>query len=179
MIDGEFLYVDAGKAATPSMTLIPPSRYGPPEKTYWDVETAHPGLVKLGYGKGRVSFFPWQVDALFHRHSLPEHSRLLATAVELVSEGGRQVVGRIPPQVEVVVAEQPERHRTLVHLINYSGCQDRSFHEPIELRDLLIRLTDRKIGRARSTMLRRPLDVAHDGAVALPSLGWTDVIVCE
>ncbi|MBI2964812.1 MAG: beta-galactosidase trimerization domain-containing protein, partial [Chloroflexi bacterium] len=50
MVDGEFLYVDAGKAATTSMTLIPPSRYGPPEKTYWDVETAHPGLVKLGYG---------------------------------------------------------------------------------------------------------------------------------
>jgi hypothetical protein len=179
MIDGEFLYVDAGQAATTSMTLIPPSRYGPPEKTYWDVETTHPGLVKLSHGKGRVAYFPWQVDALFQRHSLPEHSRLLAAAVERVSEGGRQVIGRIPPQVEVVVAEQPARRRTLVHLINYSGCQDRSFHEPIELRDLLIRLTDRKIGTARSTVLQRPLDVAHDGAVALPSLGWTDVIVCE
>ena len=89
------------------------------------------------------------------------------------------MTGRIPPQAEVVVAELRDRGRTLIHLINYSGCQDRSFHEPIELRDLLIRLTDRRIGNARSIALRRPLDVAHDGAVALPSLGWTDVIVCE
>lgn len=179
MVDGEFLYVDPGKGASSSMTVIPPSRYGPPEKTYWDIETHHPGLINSAFGNGRVAFFPWQIDALFHRHSLPEHSRLLATAVERVSDGGRQIGGRIPPQVEVVLAEQRDRGRTLIHLINYSGCQDRSFHAPIELHDILIRLNDRKVGKAWSAMLQRPLDVAHDGAVVVPVLGWTDVIVCE
>jgi hypothetical protein len=160
------------------MSLIPPSQYGPPEKIYWDGETEHPGLVHLSHGKGRISYFPWQVDALFHKHSLPEHSRLLASALERVSGSGRQVAGDIPPQVEVVLAEQPEQGRTLIHLVNYSGHQDRSFFPPIELRDIGIRLTDSVVTHARSVALGHDLDLV-DGTITLSSLGWTDVLVCR
>ncbi len=177
VVDRAFLYVGPGPGQSPSMRLIPPSRYGPPEKTYWDVETDFPGIVHGGYGSGRVAYFPWQLDALFHDLSLPEHKRLLAAAVERVSRGGRQLTGGLPPQVEAVVAEQPAQGRVLVHLINYSGHQDRSFFPPCEFRDLTLRLGERKVRRARSAMLNADLPVAADGTVTLPTLGWMDVLV--
>ena len=137
------------------------------------------GIVVTAHGSGRCAYFPWQVDALFYKHSLPEHSELLAVAVEAVAAGGRQVTGDIPPQVEVIVGEQAEAGRTLIHLINYSGHQDRSFFPPIELRDLRVRLRDRTLREARSTALDAPLQVADDGTISLPSLGWMDVLVCR
>lgn len=179
MVDGSFLYTDAGDGAESSLKLIPPSRVGPPEVTYWDYETDHPGRITRKHGAGKVIYFPWQVDALFFGLSLPEHSQLIASAVEEVSSGGRQVSGDIPPQVEVVLAEQHGGGRTLVHLINYSGHQDRSFHPAIELRDIAIKINDRQITRCTSTVTGAVLETRDDGAFVLPSLGWMDVLVCE
>ena len=179
MLDRSFLYVDAGEGAETSLRLLPPSRIGPPEVTYWDHETNHPGRITRQHGSGKVIYFPWQVDALFYGYSLPEHSQLIASAVEEVSSGGRQISGDIPPQVEVVLVEQAERGRTLVHLINYSGHQDHSFHTAIELRDIAIKINDRQITRCTSTVTGEELKTRDDGAFVLPSLGWMDVLVCE
>ena len=89
----------------------PSSRYGPPEKTYWDVETEHPGLLWQHHGLGRTAYFPWPIGALFFDLSLPEYRALLVNAVEQVSRSGRQVVTSAPPQVEVVVGEQTSPRR--------------------------------------------------------------------
>jgi hypothetical protein len=124
-LDRAFLYVEARPDAVPSFALIPPSRYGPPGKTYWDVETDHPGLLWHQYGLGQTAYFPWPIGALFFDLSLPEHRALLVNAVERVARNGRQVVTSAPPQVEVVVGEQKSPRRALVHLINYSGHQGR------------------------------------------------------
>jgi hypothetical protein len=158
------------------MHLVPPSRYGPPEKTYWEVETDYPGLVHGAFGAGKVAYFPWQPDALFYGHSLPEHKRIIATAVERVS-GGRQISGNLPPQVEATVIDQPSARRKVVYLINYSGHQDRSFFPAIEFRDLAIRLNDVNVASARSAITGKALDVSEDGTITLPSLGWMDAIV--
>ena len=182
-LDRAFLYVEPRPDAVPSLALIPPSRYGPPEKCYWDVETDHPGLLWHAYGRGRTAYFPWPVDALFFDLSLPEHRTLLVHAVERVSAGGRQVVTDAPPQVEVVVGDQPETGRTLVHLINYSGHQERSFHDPLEIRDVRVELRGVPTGvRARSAQLGEALPTREaDGRVAftLPRLGLFDLVVLE
>ncbi|HLH73132.1 MAG TPA: beta-galactosidase trimerization domain-containing protein, partial [Chloroflexota bacterium] len=104
-LDRAYLYVEPRQGAVPSLSLIPPERYGPPEKCYWDVETDHPGLLWNSYGRGRTAYFPWPVDALFYTLSLPEYRTLLVNAVTQVSAGGRQVVTNAPPQVEVVVGQ--------------------------------------------------------------------------
>ena len=73
--------------------------------------------------------------------------------------------------------------RAVVHLVNYSGHQDRSFHDPLEIRDVRVEL--RGMGaptHARSARLGLDLPVEPtDGGVALrlPSLGLFDVIVLE
>lgn len=180
-LDRAFLYVEPRDGALTSLTLIPPSRYGPPEKTYWEIETDQPGRLAYGYGQGKTEYFPWPIDALFYDLSLPEHRALLAHAVERVSKGGRQVVTNAPPQVEIVVGEQPATGRTIVHLINYSGHQERSFHDPLEIRDIRIELPQSSgHTRASSAQLGATLPVqSTDGRLSftLPRLGLFDMVV--
>ena len=182
-LDRAYLYVEARAGAVPSLRLIPPERYGPPEKCYWDVETDHPGLLWQTYGRGKTAYFPWPLGALFFDLSLPEYRTLLVNAVAQVARGGRQVVTNAPPQVEVVVGEQAEPQRTLVHLINYSGHQGRSFHDPLEIRDIQLELAvSRPIRRVWSTRLAKSL--AHDDSngrisFAVPQLNLFDLIVLE
>jgi hypothetical protein len=181
-LDRAFLYVEPRPEAVPSLALIPPSRYGPPEKTYWEIETEHPGLLWQRYGLGRTAYFPWPIGALFFDLSLPEHRALLVHAVEEVATGGRQVVTNAPPQVEIVVGQQPATARTLVHLINYSGHQERSFHEPLEIRDLQVAVRGVAGRQARSTRLNEPLPFATtaDGvSFTLPRLALFDLVVID
>lgn len=88
MLDRAFLTVEPRPGAEPSLTLIPRSRNGPTEATYFDHETDHPGLLHYAYGQGRTAHFPWPVDRLFFDRSLPEHRALLAQAVATLA-GGR------------------------------------------------------------------------------------------
>jgi hypothetical protein len=183
-IDRAFLYVEARDGATPSFTLIGPSRYGPPEKCWWDdeLETDHPGLLWQRHGRGRTAYFPWQVDTLFYGHSLPEYRSLLAHAVASVA-GGRQIETDLPPVVEVTVDVQPSSGATLVHLVNGSGHQDRSYFEPaaFEGRTLSVRTAGAvRAVTAGSNGAAVPFEQA-DGAVRLrlPRLELLELLVLE
>jgi len=120
---------------------------------------------------------------LFFDLSLPEHRTLLVNAVAQVSSEGRQVVTNAPPQVEVVVGEQAEPKRTIVHLINYSGHQGRSFHDPLEIRDIQVALAvNRPIRRVWSTRLAESLTHSQSNgriSFVVPHLNLFDLIVLE
>ena len=96
--------------------------------------------------------------------------------------GGLQVATNAPPQVEVVVGRRPNGD-TIVHLINHSGHQDRSYHEPLPV--FQIELTLALVGdppqRARALVAEIDLGLDRDqhGRVrlALPRLGDFDAIV--
>ena len=181
-LDRAFLHVEPRPDALASLALIPPSRYGPPEKIYWELDTEHPGLLWQTFGRGHTAYFTWPVDALFFDHSLPEHRALLVNAVERVALGGRQVVTNAPPQVEVFVGARAEG-KTIVHLINYSGHQEHSFHDPLEIRGIRVELRgETAAARAYSAKLGEALSVERtDGGVAfvLPRLGLFDSIRLE
>ncbi|HEX2186827.1 MAG TPA: alpha-amylase family protein [Chloroflexota bacterium] len=183
-VDRAFLYVEARQGAEPSFSFIGPTRYGPPEKCWWDaeLETSHPGLLWQGYGQGRTAYFPWPVDALFFDHSLMEWRSLLATAVTAVA-GGRQLQTDLPHQVEVTVNHQPASGATLLHLVNGSGHQDRSYFEPAPFFERTIALrTERPVQRVTAASLGQevPFEQA-DGQVrfTLPRLELLELIVLE
>jgi len=182
-LDRAFLHVEARPDAVPSFRLVPPSRYGPPEKTYWEIETEHPGLLWHRYGLGQTAYFPWPLGALFFDLSLPEHRALLLNAVQKVSRSGRQVITSAPPQVEILVGEQPAERRALVHLINYSGYQGRSFHDPLEIRAIQVDLPeDRPYRRATSVESGEELPLTRAAgriAFTLPRLDLFDLVILE
>jgi hypothetical protein len=183
-LDRAFLYVEPREGATPSMRLVGPSPYGPPEKCWWDetLETQHPGLLWHPHGRGRTAYFPWPVDALFYAHSLPEYRSLLAHAVTSVA-GGRQIETDLPPVVEVTVDVQPSSGASLVHLVNGSGHQDRSYFEPapFDQRRLAVR-TGHPVRRVTSAAQGQELPFEQaDGVVRvrLPRLELLELLVLE
>jgi hypothetical protein len=195
-VDRAFLYVEAREGAVPSFALLGPTPYGPPEKCWWDpgLETENPGLLWHEHGEGKTTFFPWPVDALFYGHSLEECRTLLGMAVRRVLQGAPQVETDLPPQVEVTVHTQPfldsrsapsasrsTPGATLVHLVNSSGHQDRSFHAalPVFERTLTVR-TERPVGSVRSAALEKGLEFERvDGGVriSLPRVDLLELLV--
>ncbi|MBI3973887.1 MAG: hypothetical protein HY332_21630 [Chloroflexi bacterium] len=188
-LDQSYLYVAAKPQARTSLTLIPPFRYGPPEKCYGETPTTHPGVLWYQYGQGRTAYFPWPVDRLFHDVGMPEYRELLRVAVTWVAGGAPSPVvmdPATPPCVEVTVHDQPATSRRLVHLVNFSGHQDRAFHDPLEIRDLALRVqapTGGAVRRARALVRGQelPLQAESDGWVRLtvPSLGLLEAIALE
>ena len=181
-LDRAFLYVEQRDGATPSLAFIGPTAYGPPEKCWWEdeMETDHPGLLWRSHGKGKTAYFPWPVDTLFYGHSLMEYRSLLANAVRGVA-GGVQVETDLPPTVEVTVHRQPSSGATLIHLVNGSGHQDRSYFEPATFFDRSVSLRhDQPVRRVHSAVLERDLEFEQAGGrvrFTIPRLDLLDVLV--
>jgi hypothetical protein len=156
--------------------------FGPPEKVWVDkVETEIPGLVFAEVGRGRVAWIPWDVGGLYYRHSSPGHAGLVADVVDHLLASGRQLKTNAHPLVEVTVMDQPERRRTLVHLVNASGHADTAYFDPIEMRGVSVDLAGDFV-RARAMVLGEALEVTRGGGrsrFTLPRLGAYEVVVLE
>ncbi len=183
-VDRAFLYVETRDGARPSFTFVGPTRYGPPEKCWWDSdhETDHPGLVWHSHGKGRTAYFPWPADTLFYGHALPECRSLLAHAVRSVA-GGTQIETDLPPQVDVTVHKQPSSGATLVHLVNSSGHQDRSYHDPLPVHGRTLSLQiEGPVRRVTSAAQGTDLPFERNGNVvkiSLPQIDLLDLVLVE
>ena len=140
-----------------------------------------PGLVFADHGKGRVAYIPWNVGALYYRHSSQGHAGLMTDVIDRLLPGGRQLVTDAHPLVEMTVMDQPARRRTLVHLVNGTGHQGTGYFPPVELRNIRIELS-RDVRRVRAVDLDRDLPITTSGALrsfTLPSLKGYEVVVVE
>lgn len=132
-VDGEYLETEGASV----LTLIPPARYGPPEKVWTDkVETEKPGLLMAG----GVAWIPWHVGALYYRNSSPPHAALVADIIDRLLPAGRQITTNAHPLVEITVMRQPARGRALVHFVNLSGHSQTAWFEPVEMRDIRVEI---------------------------------------
>jgi hypothetical protein len=185
--DTDLLFLDGAyrelvPSARPLLTLIPPSRFGPPEKVFTDkVETDKPGLLLADYGKGRLAYVPWDVGALYHRLGSDSHRGFVADLIDRLLPVGRQLRTDAHPLVEVTIMEQPARGRTLVHLVNLSGHSDTAYHPPVPMRDIALEL----VGRwtiARAIGLGKDLPVTRAGRstrFVVQELGEYEVVILE
>jgi hypothetical protein len=155
-LDGPYLFVEPRLGAETCLTLVPPCTYGPPEKVAVDrVESDVPGILWYGYGAGQSAYLPWEIDALYHRHSSSGHSdAYLSVVLALLPE--RQVISNANPQVEIALYQQGKGYA--INLVNVSGHHGTAFFAPIPMYDLEIkvRLPD-AVTEARSLQLDRDL----------------------
>jgi hypothetical protein len=179
-IDGE--YVELEPIGRPLLTLIPTAMFGPPEKVWGDkVETSIPGLVFAEHGKGRVAYVPWDVGALYYRHSSSGHAGLMADVIDRLLPDGRELTTDAHPLVEVTVMDQPARKRTLLHLVNATGHSGTAYFAPLDVGDVRISLA-RPFARARAVASGVNLSVTVEGryrTIRLPRLQAYEVIVLE
>jgi hypothetical protein len=178
---GAYLYVQAAAESVKHLPLIPPMRYGPPEKCYWETETGWPGALVQASGAGRAAYLPWQPDRFYYSHSLPEYRALLAGLALRLAPEIALISTNAGPAVEMVLRDQPAGGRRVLSLVNYSGQNGRAFFEPVEMRDLEIGVAcPRPSGRVWATRLEQELDFEEkDGFVhfRLPRLGLFERVV--
>ena len=56
---------------------------GPPEFVHIDMkDTDTPAIAEVRAGKGTVDWIPWNLGALYYRHSLPAHAGLFRDLVD-------------------------------------------------------------------------------------------------
>jgi hypothetical protein len=180
LVDGD--YLELSPLEKPLLTLIPPARFGPPEKVWTDkVETDKPGLLLTGYGQGRLAWLPWDVGGLYYRISSAGHAGLLADLIDHLLPQGRQLKTSAHPLVEIALMRQPQRRRTLVHLVNLSGHSQTAYFDPIPMRDIRVEVAG-EFTNARSAAQGRGLPVTRAGgytAFTLAELGAYDLVVLE
>jgi hypothetical protein len=106
-------------AARP-LTLIPSYPDLPMEEVYPRVEkTDIPEVFLREVERGRVVFFPWDIDRTFWEVMSPDHGKLLANAVDWASNEPRPVTVSGPGVIDVTLWRQKES--MTVHLVNLTN----------------------------------------------------------
>ncbi len=137
MTNGPYTELDT-EGATPALTLIPPSMFGPPELVHVDMkDTNKPGLVIVAKGKGTVAWIPWDLAAMYYRDSLPAHAAIFRDVLDRL-DPRRQMETDAHPLVEITWMKQ--KGRQLLHLVNLSGHSQTGYFAPIPMTNIHIRL---------------------------------------
>lgn len=145
----------------------------------------YPAIVAREYGKGRVVYTSGDLGERYWSANFPEIKELIRNSVVWTGGDSLPVHVEAPETVEVILAEQQEKNRHLLHLINYSGEMARPLNRIIPLRDIKIRLktlNSVRVRKAQTLVGKSELrfETTHDGiSFVLPELDWYEAVVLE
>jgi len=170
---GDYLEV-RGKSP---LTFVPPSMFGPPELVHVDwKDTDAPGLLLQQYGKGTVAWLPWDIGALYYRHSSQAHARLLRDLIDHLLPRGRQVKTDAHPLVEITLMRQRDRH--LMHFVNLSGHSQTGYFDAVPMHGIRVQVAG-TFGSARAVGSGTELSVSGINgytAFTLPNLEQYELV---
>jgi len=133
-----FVYPDEKGA---SLTFVAPMVEQPAEFAHRDLrQTDIPALITRQVGKGRIAFLPWDIGGLYASGSLPIHADLFTDIVDSLVGNIRQIRSNAHRSVEMVLMSQPDKRRTILHLINCSGQSQNKYFPPIPIHSIDIDL---------------------------------------
>lgn len=178
-VAGSYHYVDLHDDATAHLGYLAQTPYGPPEKCFGALPVDYPGWASRRFGKGVSAIIPWGIGETaraFGTGAIGDH---FADIVEELLGDDRPVVARkLPPQIEIVVAESNGRH--VIHVLNFSGVRTNSIGPavPVDGGELVIRGG----ASAHALVAGQPCKTSTDGdalVILLPQVGLYEVIVVE
>jgi hypothetical protein len=123
------------------LTAIPQYPSLPMEKNIWNVKrTEKAGIFLHRFGKGRVVYFPWDIDRVYWEVMTDDHGRLLRNAIEWALDEERLVTVTGPGVLDVTMWKQ--KNSLTVHLVNLTNpmMMRPSFRETIPLPPQQVRL---------------------------------------
>jgi len=177
-LDGSYMYAEYINSAVPSGSLIPPQRFGPPERCYPTVYTEHPGAVYNPYGKGRTLYIPWRPGALFYRQGYASYLAYLRDLLGML--GSTPLETNLPEMAELASHTAGDGSFELFSLVNGTGHFGLSFFAPVRLADVRVTVPSaRDVKYVRSLKLDRELEFTRASggvAILLPVLDQYDAI---
>lgn len=104
----------------PLLTAIPQYPSLPMEKNIWGVKkTDKPGIFLRRFGKGRVVYFPWDIDRVYWEVMVDDHGRLLRNAIDWALDEERPVTVIGSGVLDVTVWKQ--KNSMTVHMVNLTN----------------------------------------------------------
>lgn len=135
-------YLELQPRAGSTVTFIPPSQFGPPDKvSSLKQVTTMPGLIEQQIGKGKGVFIPWHIGDLYYKFSNDKHRWFIADLINsLLPNGQRQLTTNAHPAVEMILMKQEDKKRSVLHLVNMSGHNGTTFFDAVEMRNISVRV---------------------------------------
>jgi hypothetical protein len=110
----------AARFEPPLLTAIPQYPSLPMEKNIWGVKkTDKPGIFLRTLGKGRVLYFPWDIDRVYWEVMVDDHGRLLRNAIDWALDEERPVTVDGPGVLDVTMWKQ--KNSMTVHMVNLTN----------------------------------------------------------
>lgn len=176
----EYLYAQYDEKVEKYLGLIPPHMFGPPEQCYYTQITDLPGVTVRAYGKGRAIQIPWLPGKLYHTEGY-ENTFLFMKDLLLKVAGLETVEGAaFTPMIEVTRGYDLDRTHGMIHLVNGTGYFGRSFFEPVEVRDINLKVAlARKPSNLKSLVTNENIPFEWNGGYAyfcVPKIGEIEAI---
>ncbi|HUZ16823.1 MAG TPA: beta-galactosidase trimerization domain-containing protein [Spirochaetia bacterium] len=168
-IEPEYVYCTYSTGSKGYFKLIPPHKFGPPERCYWDTVVDKPGVVVTGRGKGKAVYLPWLPGALFHRQGYTNTLDLVADVLEQLA-GSEPVGGNLSPQVQVTHFAKEDGSEELVHLVNHSGHFGTTWFPPVTMCDLEVEIATSRAAKEVTSLrtgAKLPFEPAGKGRIRI------------
>ena len=173
-------------AGRPLITLIPSYPDLPMEKVFpRQARTDVPQVFAREVGRGRVVYFPWDIDRTFWEVLSTDHLRLMGNAVAWATNEPPPAVVTGPGLLEIVPWTQP-RSVTL-HLVNLTNpmMMKGPIRDVIPLGPQAVRVrlpAGRRMKTARLLVANAPVEARQDGEwveLTVPSIGEHEVVAID
>ncbi|WP_312427054.1 alpha-amylase family protein [Lacrimispora sp.] len=135
----------AGSAKTLA-TLVPPFSPldvagAPPERSSIPTpNTDIPLCILNSFGKGKVFFLPFSLNALITGYKMPDHYQLISNAIDSLLGDRREIEVNVPSAVQVSMYEKAGQ--ILVHFVNEIGQRPLMEHVPFHDLSFSVKLKD-------------------------------------
>ncbi|MCW3089444.1 MAG: Beta-galactosidase [Ferruginibacter sp.] len=141
MMYGDFLECRTNSKSTGYLKLLPATRFGPPEKSYYDDSeiTTFPGIISNIFGKGKSVYIPWAIGAQYHFKGHYAHKKLFTAALKNMLNIEPSIITNASPLIEMTRMANRNGAFEWIGMLNHSGQIGASILEPVEIHNTTIR----------------------------------------
>jgi hypothetical protein len=155
MMYGDFLECRTNNNSKGYLKLLPATRFGPPEKSYYDDSeiTTFPGIISNIFGKGKSVYIPWAIGAQYHFKAHYAHKKLFIAAFKNMLNMEPSIITNASPLIEMTRMANRNGAFEWIGMLNHSGQIGASILEPVEIHHSTIRFKPLK--RVKAIRLMR------------------------
>ncbi|MEO5602230.1 MAG: hypothetical protein ABIR06_15020 [Cyclobacteriaceae bacterium] len=130
-----------GKEAMGFLRLVPETKFGPPEKSYFSQHdiTDVPGVIANTFGKGKSVFIPWQLGTQYYFKGNYMHRALFVGALQNILKFERTIITDGSPLIEMSHMANRNKAFEWIGMINHTGQIGGSLREPVVIHNTTIR----------------------------------------
>lgn len=184
MMYSKFLKLKTKENATGYMRLLPNTRFGPAEKTYYSEKdiTDFPGAVAYTYGKGKTVYIPWMIGSEYNIKGNYSQRALFLGSLKNLLKVQSAIVTDASPVLEMTHLANLNGAFEWVGMINHSGFMGNSVREPVTIHNTTIRLKPlkpvREIRLMRSGTILKFRQIDGWVECIVPQIGDFEMMLC-